>query len=206
MNAQIDLIAIPFSYLIGSIPVGLIIGKLISGIDIRKHGSQSTGATNALRVLGTKSAILVLILDVLKGIIPIYCLILMTDIKSTNPIIIPLCGIGIIFGHNWPIFAGFKGGKGVASALGIAYILNPLAALIALLTFLPILLGTKYVSLGSIIAALTTSIIIILQSIPETNSFNYIYACIVGPLIILKHHENIRKLLNGTERKIGEKA
>ena len=191
MNQQILLLMVPVSYLIGSIPVGLIIGKLKAGIDIRKHGSQSTGATNALRVLGTKSAILVLILDFLKGAIPIFYLMLIDDINSNNAILIAICGIAIIFGHNWPIFAGFKGGKGVASAVGIATVLNPLSALAAILTFLPILFITRYVSLGSILGAITAMIILVVQSISVINDYNYLYALIVGPLLVVKHHENI---------------
>ena len=206
MNQQILLLIVPVSYLIGSIPVGLIIGKLKAGIDIRKHGSQSTGATNALRILGTKSAILVLILDFLKGAIPIFCLMLIDEINSNNAILIAICGIAIIFGHNWPIFAGFKGGKGVASAVGIATVLNPLSALAAILTFLPILFITRYVSLGSILGAITAMIILVVQSISVINDYNYLYALIVGPLLVVKHYENIGRLLKGNENKFGEKA
>ena len=111
MNQEMILIIVPITYLIGSIPVGLIIGKLKSGIDIRKHGSQSTGATNALRILGTKSAILVLILDFLKGAIPIFYIMRIDEINSNNAPLIAISGIAIIIGHNWPIFAGLKGGK-----------------------------------------------------------------------------------------------
>ena len=206
MNQQILLLMVPVSYLIGSIPVGLIIGKLKAGIDIRKHGSQSTGATNALRILGTKSAILVLILDFLKGAIPIFCLSLVDEINSNNAIFTAICGIAIIFGHNWPIFAGFKGGKGVASAVGIATVLNPLSALAAILTFLPILFITRYVSLGSILGAITAMIILVVQSISVINDYNYLYALIVGPLLVVKHHENIGRLLKGNENKFGEKV
>ena len=206
MNQQMLLLIVPITYLIGSIPVGLIIGKAKSGIDIRKHGSQSTGATNALRILGTKSAILVLVLDFLKGAIPIFCIMLINEINSNNAILISICGIAIIFGHNWPIFAGFKGGKGVASAVGIAAVLNPLSALAAILTFLPILFTTKYVSLGSIFGAIVAMIILIVQSISEINDYSYIYALVVGPLLVIKHHENIRRLINGNERKFGEKV
>ncbi|MFL2627418.1 MAG: glycerol-3-phosphate 1-O-acyltransferase PlsY [Dehalococcoidia bacterium] len=206
MNQQMLLLIVPITYLIGSIPVGLIIGKVKSGIDIRKHGSQSTGATNALRILGTKSAILVLVLDFLKGAIPIFCIMLINEINSNNAILISICGIAIIFGHNWPIFAGFKGGKGVASAVGIAAVLNPLSALAAILTFLPILFTTKYVSLGSIFGAIVAMIILIVQSISEINDYSYIYALVVGPLLVIKHHENIRRLINGNERKFGEKV
>ena len=206
MNQQMLLLIVPITYLIGSIPVGLIIGKVKSGIDIRKHGSQSTGATNALRILGTKSAILVLVLDFLKGAIPIFCIMLINEINSNNAILIAIGGIAIIFGHNWPIFAGFKGGKGVASAVGIAAVLNPLSALAAILTFLPILFTTKYVSLGSIFGAIVAMIILIVQSISEINDYSYIYALVVGPLLVIKHHENIRRLINGNERKFGEKV
>tara|TARA_Y100000814_G_scaffold78874_1_gene51141 strand:- start:852 stop:1472 length:621 start_codon:yes stop_codon:yes gene_type:complete len=206
MNQQMLLLIVPIGYLIGSIPVGLIIGKLKAGIDIRKHGSQSTGATNALRILGTKSAILVLVLDFLKGAIPIFCLMLVNEINSNNAILIAICGIAIIFGHNWPIFAGFKGGKGVASAVGIATVLNPLSALAAILMFLPILFFTRYVSLGSILGAITAMIILVVQSISVINDYNYIYALIIGPLLVIKHHENIGRLLSGNERKFGEKV
>ena len=200
MNQQMLLLIVPIGYLIGSIPVGLIIGKLKAGIDIRKHGSQSTGATNALRILGTKSAILVLVLDFLKGAIPIFCLMLVNEINSNNAILIAICGIAIIFGHNWPIFAGFKGGKGVAAAVGIATVLNPLSALAAILMFLPILFFTRYVSLGSILGAITAMIILVVQSISVINDYNYISALIIGPLLVIKHHENIGRLLSGNER------
>ncbi len=205
MNQEMILIIVPITYLIGSIPVGLIIGKLKSGIDIRKHGSQSTGATNALRILGTKSAILVLILDFLKGAIPIFYIMRIDEINSNYAPLIAISGIAIIIGHNWPIFAGFKGGKGVASAVGIASVLNPISALAAILTFLPILLTTRYVSLGSILGAIVAMIILVIQSISIINDYNYIYALVVGPLLVIKHHENIHRLLNGNERKFGEK-
>ena len=188
-------------YLLGSIPFGIFLGKISKGLDIRDYGSGNTGMTNVLRTVGLKSAFIVLILDMSKSILAI----LITRLVTNSPELEVMAGLTSIIGHNWPIFAGFKGRKGGASAVGIPAVLNPLSALAAILTFLPILFTTKYVSLGSIFGAIVAMIILIVQSISEINDYSYIYALAVGPLLVIKHHENIRRLINGNERKFGEK-
>ena len=196
VNAQIFL----FSYLIGSIPFGFLIGKLYGKIDVRTSGSGNTGATNIYRTLGTAPALFTFTLDMLKGFIPVF---ISTSYFHQQSILFSIItGLCVIVGHCFPIFLKFKGGKGVASAAGIFFALIPIPALISLVLFIIILKASKYVSLGSITAAL---------ALPATAYFfSYQseligFTILVALFVIITHKSNIKRLLNGTENRFNTK-
>ena len=177
------------AYFLGSIPNALWIGKVFKGIDIREHGSKNTGSTNAARVLGTKLGILTLILDIGKGALP-TALAILTNANLIEQI------TGII--GSDAIFIEFRGGKAVATTVGVFTVLVPIAILFAAIVFFTVFGISKYVSLSSIIAAASLPILIFVlyKNIPLT-----IFGIIIAALIILKHKSNIERLKNGTETK-----
>lgn len=180
-------------YLIGSIPSGLIAGKLISGVDIREHGSGNLGGTNAFRVLGFKGGLIVTSADIIKGIIPAYIgLIWMGELGAI------LAGTSAIFGHAYPLFAGLRGGKSVATGTGVFLVLMPYAIGIAAVVFFITLLTTQYVSLASILGALT----LVIASIALKQSYwKIIVSILVVIFVIYRHRSNIERLLYGRENK-----
>ncbi|CAM3969441.1 glycerol-3-phosphate 1-O-acyltransferase PlsY [Paenibacillus alkaliterrae] len=191
-------IAVVLSYLLGSISFSIVIAKWVKGIDIRQHGSGNAGATNTLRVLGKGPGILVFLLDIAKGIAAVWighCL-------SDNGWIPVLCGLAAIVGHNWPIWFRFKGGKGIATTVGViatlAFVPALCAGLIAILT----IVLTRYVSLGSLLfAALTPLFISIFYfSVPLLSA-----SLLICLFAFVRHKTNIVKLLQGTENKLGAK-
>lgn len=187
-------ILIIVAYLFGSIPSALIIGKKYYNKDIRLEGSGNLGGTNAGRVLGKRAGLIVTVMDVVKVLIPTlitrYCL---------NFDMAALIGIIALIGHSYPIFAGFKGGKGVSSYLGIGLALNPYIALIVFIIWTLLKRITNYVSLSSMISCLTASFII-LAVYGIRPAF---YIMLAGALfIVYLHRSNIKRLLNGTENKI----
>ena len=200
------IIILVISYIIGSIPTAIIAGKWLKKIDIRKHGSGNAGATNVFRTLGWKAGITVLLIDMFKGFIPVYWIAgLFHQNPDTLIYLQLLAGICAILGHIWTIFAGFKGGKGVGTSAGVFLGLAPLALGIALLVFVIIVWLTRYVSLGSILAALTLLIILLLQKfvlnmfVPDI----LLYVCTVIVILIwVAHKENIKRLLKGDENKL----
>ncbi len=204
---QILFISIAYfiAYLIGGIPTSVIAGK-IKGIDIRKHGSGNAGATNALRVLGTKIGVSVMLLDAFKGVIAILAgrwLIQSFGIESSQIYDITF-GVTAIIGHVFSIYLKFKGGKGVATAAGVYGMLSPWAFLIALVVFIITVSITRYVSLGSIFAA--TSLLISQLIICYLHNFEEVAILIltffVATFIIVKHKQNIGRLLKGNENKL----
>ena len=196
-------ILIVIAYILGSIPNALWIGKVFRGIDVREHGSKNTGSTNAARVLGAKLGILTLILDISKGAIPVALSFFMkvdllenmTGISSLDPIMV---GIFAIIGHSFSLFMKFKGGKAVATTVGVFTVLVPKALLLAAVVFFVIFAVTRYVSVSSITAAISLPIFIffLYWDVPYT-----IFGGIIEILIIVKHKSNIQRLLNGTESK-----
>ena len=196
-------ILIVIAYILGSIPNALWIGKVFRGIDVREHGSKNTGSTNAARVLGAKLGILTLILDISKGAIPVALSLFMkvdllenmTGISSLDPIMV---GIFAIIGHSFSLFMKFKGGKAVATTVGVFTVLVPKALLLAAVVFFVIFAVTRYVSVSSITAAISLPIFIffLYWDVPYT-----IFGGIIAILIIVKHKSNIQRLLNGTESK-----
>ena len=184
-----------FSYLLGSIPNGLIFGKLIWHKDLRKFGSKNIGATNAWRVIGKPAGILIFLLDFLKGAISV----LLAKMFVGTPLIIMLAGVFAIIGHSFTIYLIFKGGKGVATGLGVIAMMMPKVAIFAFLVWLAIVLVTRYVSFGSCVASALVPVLAFAFRLPAE------YVCfglIVAVFIIYRHKENIRRLALGTEHKI----
>lgn len=181
------------AYLIGSIPSGLIIGKGLFGTDVRQFGSKNIGATNTYRVLGLKAALPVFICDALKGAIGVFLL------ASNGPAFAILGGILAMVGHNWSIFLGFKGGRGVATGLGVLIALSPLVAVICFAIWGIIVYPTKLVSLGSIIAAAAVPLLMFLTG----QSWWYVgFGALAALFVILRHRDNIIRLLSGKELKV----
>jgi len=193
-------------YLFGSFPTAIITGKLLKKIDIREHGSGNAGATNIFRILGWKAGLSVLLIDMLKGFIPVFWIAAAIHTNTDTLIYYQiLAAISAIIGHIWTIFAGFKGGKGVGTSAGVFLGLAPVPLLIGLLFFIIIVAATRYVSLGSISAALIFLIVTVLQKFvfnqPVSNVLFYLIVVVVI-LIWYAHRSNIKRLLNGTESKI----
>jgi glycerol-3-phosphate acyltransferase PlsY len=198
------LVMVPISYLIGSIPFGLLAGKLVAKVDIREYGSGKIGMTNVLRTAGITTAAVVLLLDMGKAVAGVVIARLLFDSGGVEA----AAALAVIFGHNWPVFIGFRGGRGTASGWGGLLILSPIAGVIATVVGVVLVGLTRYVSLGSIAAtALGSAVLIVLavfyDPVPLVYSW---YGIIGGTLIVVRHRDNIQRLLNGTERKIGRKA
>lgn len=191
------------AYFMGSIPTGVVIGKKFKGIDIREHGSKNTGATNAYRVLGLQYGIVVLLADALKGYLPVF----LASLAGLAGWQLILVGLVTIVGHTLSIFLKFKGGKGVATSLGVFIYLVPNIVLILLVVFLLIAFSTKYVSLASVSAAGLFPILVLFMPVKEGlgkwNMFGF--ALIIALFVIFKHRSNIQRLLHGNENKFGAK-
>ncbi|REI10749.1 glycerol-3-phosphate acyltransferase [Staphylococcus felis] len=187
------LVLIIISYLIGSIPSGVLIGKIFFNIDIREHGSGNTGATNSFRVLGKPAGFVVTFLDIFKGFIVVF-LPMLFHIEMHGLLI----GIFAIIGHVYPIYLKFKGGKAVATSAGVLLGVNPLLFVIVITIFFVILYLSKYVSLSSIIAAICCCI----GSFFVQDYVLLIVSFIVAGLLIFRHTSNIKRIIKGTEPKI----
>jgi acyl phosphate:glycerol-3-phosphate acyltransferase len=188
-------------YLVGSFPTSYLVVKAVKGVDIREHGSKNAGATNVIRVAGLVPGIITFIVDVLKGFLPVFFSI---GIISGQPTVIyVLAGLFTILGHTFPVFLGFRGGKGVATAAGVFLALLPVPTIICLSLFAVSLAVTRYVSLSSIISA------VFLPFLALVFHADKVIIYISAPLaifVIYRHKENIKRLLNGTERKFGERG
>lgn len=184
-----------FGYLLGSIPTGLILTKLFAKVDPRKEGSKNIGATNIFRIAGKRLGILTLIGDILKGSIPIAI-----AIKSgLSDQWIAISGLCSFLGHIFSVFLGFRGGKGVATAVGVYLPISPLAVFIELIFFIGIVWKWRYVSLGSITCAITIPILI--AFFRGDSKAYFILSIIIAALILYRHQSNIARLLQGTENK-----
>ena len=206
MNKIIIMLLMVMAYISGSVPNALWVGKIFKGIDVREHGSRNTGSTNAARVLGAKLGILTLILDVSKGSVPLLLALFLEKSLSENNIssniVLILIGVCAIIGHSFSIFLKFKGGKAVATTLGVFIVLVPKAILIAAVVFFLVFALFRYVSLSSISAAVTLPIAVFLveKNIPYT-----VFGILIAILIIVRHKSNIERLLNGSESKFSTK-
>jgi len=194
------------AYLFGSFPTAIIAGKLLKKIDIRDHGSGNAGATNVLRVLGWNAALVVLLIDMFKGFVPVFWLAGMIHQQPDTLIYYQiLAAISAIVGHIWTIFAGFRGGKGVGTSAGVFMGLAPIPLLSALVFFIIIVSLTRYVSLGSISAALVFLLLLgyqkYLLSLPIPDILFYLSVVVVA-LIWIAHRDNIKRLLKGQESKV----
>lgn len=199
-----EVLLILLAYLIGSVPTAIWISKYFFKIDIRDYGSGNAGATNTFRVLGSKWGTIVMAVDVLKGIIATSLYILLpyylTDEWDRTNFMIGL-GLAAVLGHIFPIWAGFRGGKGVATLLGMAVAIQPLVALCCVGVFLIVLYLTRFVSLSSILAGVSF-MVFILFIFNEKETLYRIFAVLVALMVILTHQKNIGRILKGTESKI----
>jgi glycerol-3-phosphate acyltransferase PlsY len=198
------LAALALGYLLGSLNTSVIVGK-IYGKDITSHGSKSAGLTNTLRVLGKSAAVFVLVGDVLKGIIA--CLIglhlgvYVYSGGAMDCVSLLAAGAGVVIGHNWPVYFGFKGGKGALTAVAVLFMIDWVMALICLGLFVIIVALTRYVSLGTICATIFFAALSFLPVFGKTFYF-HIFACLMASIVIFKHRENIQRLLSGAENKL----
>lgn len=197
------LLLIIAAYLLGSIPTSVWIGKYFYGIDIREHGSGNAGATNTFRVLGKIPGIIVLIIDILKGSAAVSLAYLFEDTLPSNEFVDIEIGLAIacVFGHIFPVFAGFRGGKGVATLLGATAIITPISCALALVVFLLVLFSSRYVSLSSMSVGVSYPIILHLIMHNEQRTLT-IYSILIAILLIITHRKNIRRLLSKTESKV----
>ncbi len=194
---MIEIAVLVAAYLIGNISPAYIIGKFAANIDIREHGSGNAGTTNIIRVMGPKAGIFVLIADLLKGVLAVWIGRLVG-----GDLLAVLAGFFVVVGHNWPALLKFKGGKGVATSLGVGLIISPQYALICLGIAIIVIVITKYVSLASLTGIPSWTLLLI---IGDSNRL-YIYLGIVLSLLaIFKHRSNIRRIYKGTENKVNIK-
>ncbi|GAF65310.1 glycerol-3-phosphate 1-O-acyltransferase PlsY [Alkalihalobacillus trypoxylicola] len=205
MDVILFVTSLIIGYLLGSISFSYLIAKKIKKVDIRQHGSGNAGATNTLRVLGVGPAVAVLILDILKGIIAV----IIASLLAPNDLgwYPAMAGLAAILGHNWPIFFRFKGGKGVATTIGVLAFLVFLPSLIAGVIAIASIFLTKYVSLGSLLFVILTPVttFLLLNTLNIPSSY-FILTFIVALLSLWRHRTNVVRIFNGTENKIGKKA
>ena len=201
------------AYLIGSINFSIILSKRMAGFDIREKGSGNAGTTNMLRAVGKKAAVITLICDILKGVVSILIAVLAGKIVKNldNALLVQLAGIFVIIGHTFPIFFKFKGGKGIATALGVLLMINWQIGLICLIFALVLMALTKMVSVGSIAAAILFPILVAFidqNYIVQTSNSNWsylVFSIIVALLVIFNHRANVQRILNGTENRLSFK-
>lgn len=189
------LLALLLSYLLGSIPNGLWLCRALWHVDLRQHGSHNIGATNAWRTLGKGPGFLVFFLDMLKGLLAVW----LGEMLVGTPLVMILCGILAIVGHSLSLFLRFHGGKGVATGLGVILMLMPKVTVIVFLVWLFLVLATRYVSLGSIVAAALVPVLALVFGYP---ALYVAFGVLAAALIIVRHRSNITRLLNGTENRI----
>lgn len=190
-----EIILILFGYLLGSVPTGFILGWM-AGVDVRKAGSGNVGATNVARVAGKRQGFLTLIGDTAKGVVPVILALQMGANLTTTV----MAGAAAFVGHLYPVFLKFRGGKGVATALGVFVALAPVAALVLILMFIAIALSSRIVSVGSIATAMAAPLILWLFSYPPIVVGMAVF---IAAAITLRHRSNIQRLLNGTEPRFG---
>jgi glycerol-3-phosphate acyltransferase PlsY len=203
-------VLVALGYLLGAIPIGLLIGRWLRGIDIRQFGSHRTGATNALRTLGARAAAAVFALDVAKGAVAVLLARWLSADASSNSAewVAAAAGFAAIVGHNWSVFIGFSGGRGVATSTGALLALQPLAALIVAPIVALVMWRSRYVSLGSISGASLVPVIVaalVLFDVSGAGAAHLAYGLAAGTLVVAAHRDNIARLRAGTERKIGQK-
>ena len=194
------------SYLAGSIPFGLMIGRAVMGIDLRDHGSGNIGATNAGRVLGTKWGLICLVLDALKGFLPVALFprwICGADAPLDDLAV--LAGVATIVGHMFPCWLGFRGGKGVATSLGVVAMLSPWGLLVGAVAFFSTFAISRIVSLSSILAAVGFGLFYLTPYSQHSTSLG-LFSAAVPLLIVIQHRSNVKRLLRGEEARFGTKA
>lgn len=212
-NIIISAVLLLVSYFLGAIPFGVVIGRAVTGVDIRQHGSKNIGSTNAIRVLGKKVGALVFLCDVLKGAFVIIILKILAQTNVWHSILdYGYFGMMAVIGHSFSVFLGFKGGKAVATSLGVVLCICPLAGILCLIAFATVLFTTGYVSLASTFATVTvllTYLVLFFIGYQATNFFDYFISApsleslitilIPGVIILYKHIPNYKRLAAGTE-------
>ena len=200
---------IPLFYLLGAVPFGLVISRLVRHIDVRQYGSGNTGVTNVLRTVGVWPAMAVLVLDLGKGVLAV----MLPRVIDPSPSLEVATSLSVLVGHNWSVFLRFRGGKGSATGIGSFCAMSPLAGLIMMTAGLPFIAFFRYVSLGSIIGAVTAVVSMLLLAFLAPTlplgvpSLIYVlYPGIGAPIVLFKHRDNIFRLIRGQERKLGESA
>ena len=197
------------AYLIGSVNFSIIFSKRFAGFDVREKGSGNAGTTNMLRSVGKKAAVITLICDILKGVVSIGIAILLGNIPDLNKeLLVQIAGVSVILGHTFPIFFGFKGGKGVATSLGVLLLSNWQIGLICLVFALVLMILTRMVSVGSCAAAVLFPVLTLfinehytVLTEGKTGSVYFIYSVILAVIVLFNHRTNIKRILNGTENK-----
>lgn len=204
LDAVTWLVAVSAGYLIGAMPSGVIVARLWRGIDIRNYGSGSTGTTNVYRTLGRVAAGVTLLLDFVKGCIPVLAARVVSSLLDVYAADLLLAAVGIaaIAGHTWPVYVGFKGGKGIATGWGALLVMSPIAAAAGTVALL-IIATTRYVSLGALIGAGTTLLVTVVLAIGFSWPFEHVIYTVIGcGLILFRHSDNINRLMEGTERRM----
>jgi len=203
-------ILIALSYLLGSIPTGIIIGKLHKGIDIRDYGSKNAGATNVYRVLGPVFALIVLIFDAAKGMVTVLWISQLSfgDPYSSLILVKIIAGMSAIIGHIYPVYVRFRGGKGIGTGMGVLLALIPREVMMALGLFVIVVAATRYVSLGSLTSATFIFLALVVEKyyLGLTVDLELVATCLLLTILVFyTHRSNIKRLLNGTENKFGQK-
>lgn len=196
------------AYCIGSISFSVIISKKMAGFDVREQGSKNAGSTNVLRTVGKKAAILTLICDILKGVVAIFIAWIAGMVVSglDKALLLEIAGLAVVMGHTFPIFFNFKGGKGVATSLGVLFMINWQIALICLVFALVLILVTRMVSVGSVTSAILFPVLTLFLHTNYLVPGNYlIFSIILAVFIAYNHRSNIKRILSGTENRIGAK-
>ena len=194
---------LPLAYVIGSIPWGYILLRWRRGVDIRQHGSGRTGMSNVLRTGGGKGAAAALALDLSKGVLAV--LLARVVIGATGAEV--MAGLLALAGHNWSVFLGFQGGRGIATGLGGLFVMAPIPAAIGAISFIPVIFVSRYVSLGSLSGVLAACVSLAVFSLLGRYPGIYMaYVVIAGIIITWQHRDNIQRLLRGTERRLGQSA
>ncbi len=197
------LVTASLTYLLGAIPTGLLVGRLYGGIDVRNYGSRSTGATNVLRTLGPGASVCVAAADFLKGLLAV---LLIRQLYPQQHWTHGLAAFSAAVGHNWPLFAGFRGGKGVLTALGGLTLLHPPTTYVVFGVGAVVLWRTRYASLASLSGALVATVGLVSAALRQNVPAAYVASGIgSAALLVLRHRENISRLLAGTERRLGER-
>ena len=210
----IDVVMAIIAYLIGSINFSVIISKKVAGFDVREKGSGNAGSTNMLRSVGKKAAAITLICDILKGVVSISIAMILGNIVQgmNKELLVQIAGIAVVIGHTFPIFFQFKGGKGVATSLGVLLMSNWQIGLICLVFALVLMILTRMVSLGSCGAAVLFPVLTLFINENYTvltegkkGTTYLVYSIILAVIVLFNHRSNIKRILNGTENRLGSK-
>ncbi|HIN25011.1 MAG TPA: glycerol-3-phosphate 1-O-acyltransferase [Dehalococcoidia bacterium] len=194
---------LPLAYLLGSISWGYMLLQWKMGVDVREFGSGRTGMSNVLRTGGAKSAVVVLTLDIGKGVMAV---VLAREVIGTNGAEVA-AGLIVLAGHNWPVFLQFKGGRGILTALGGLALMVPVAAIIATATFLTVTALSRYISLGSVIGVTIGALAILALALAGVNSGTYmVYGFIACAMLVWQHRDNLQRIRDGNERRLGQPA